>query len=250
MYDVCIQKRREVQAAEFLNSAVAAGDTFANERFDEVGDGIVFWYSTRTEDSYHVLNITAMLVGQLQRLSRYVTSLKSRQFSQLADRGALYILAHQQKSADGHMFWLYLGDKQPAEMYTFQGLLEYKAHAGRYGHLIDARALLSSIHRFMRGQKVYEFPTGYAYPAHLHYVMERPARLWGIGYAIYVSARLEAYLSQPPDLSRQLADALLTSYQRNGRWLMRPGDNQDAPYPRQLAHVLLGLALLESRGPN
>jgi len=251
VYDVGQQANLNTDLSELLVTAVRAAETFTKGRYDEDGSGIVFWYSTALEDSYHVINVSAMMAAVLQRLSHYNIR-EFELFAQLADRGIQYVLAHALEK-DGIPYWLYFGDKWPAtlqenrpndlqhEAYIVQSLLDYKRYSGKFGDLIDPAKLLASLQRFVGPDKIYELPLGYPYSETLRSASKDWARLWGVGYALHVARQLETWIGGSCGLSARLAEALVSAYYRNGLWFLRPDSDQVISYPRQLAFVLLGL---------
>lgn len=235
VYDVAKRAGSDEGVSELLTTATDAMETFLNGKFDEDGTGVIFWYSTRPEDSYHVINSGAMLAGQLQRLSRYPVANQSR-FSEWADRCVLYILARQRPN------------DLLNEVYTLQGLFDYRIYGGRYGNSIDPRAMLSTLNRFVNGSKLYDLSVGYPYSPNCQPEATRWARFWSAGYAMNFAVRLESYLNETPVMSTMLATVLVQNYRKDGQWLLRPDDNKTRFYPRQMAFVLNGLAFYEFAG--
>lgn len=255
VYDAAIQAGYKAEVSEFPAVAAEAMETFLRGRFNENDTDVIFWYSTVPEDNYHVINTCSMLTGQLQRLSRYPVRNQSI-FSKWADRSVLYILAHQQLDCDGNIYWMYYEGKSPVqnrpndlqhEVYTLQGLFNYKIYGGKYGNLIDCRSLLSTLDRFVSGNKVYQLPVGYTYAPEWQSEAESWARLWGVGYALHFVVQLESYLNETPTLSTRLATLLIKKYRKEEQWLFRPTDNETPFYPRQIAFVLLGFSFYEFR---
>lgn len=210
-----------------LETAIRSARAFTEDAFDRIGDELVFWYSHLPHDSYHVINVSAMLLGQLQRLSRFEPG-----FAQYADMAVQYILNRQQRDELGYVYWLYGGDKWPEsrpnrpndlvhEAYTIQGLVDYVRYGGTFREEIDLHELYRSLERFLRDGNVLELPNE-----------SRPARLWGVGAAVFTASLLEHELHLPPRLSDQFTEALTAAYAVTGQPF----------YPRQAAHVLAGLA--------
>jgi len=259
VYDAAEKAGSDEDVSGFLTTATDAMETFLNGKFDEDSTGVIFWYSTRPEDSYHVINSGSMLAGQLQRLSRYPVANQSR-FSELADRCVLYILSRQQQDSDGNPYWMYYDGMCPRsltqnrpkdllhEVYTLQGLFDYRIYGGRYNSSIDPKAMLSTLNRFFNGSKLYDLSVGYPYTSNWQTEATRWARVWSAGYALNFAVRLESYLNEPPVMSTMLATALVQNYRKDGQWLLRPDDNKTRLYPRQMAFVLNGLAFYEFAG--
>ncbi len=254
----CAQVANKEQiCSHLIGTALQAADTFLEGHFDyyENSDEVVFWYSHSPEDSYHVLNVTSMFVGELQRLSRYVESREKRIVLELmADRGARYILNRTNIDEKGNPFWYYLGDKRPSnafvrpndlvhESYLVYGLANYAIYGGRLATRIDLFKLLLSLNRFLDDEnRAYEFPRNWNPSPDREELRHRPARLWGVGYALFVSAYIEDYLGLNPSLSVRLLYALRPYWSGQG-WSFRPGETSPF-YPRQVAHVLVGLSSL------
>ena len=254
----CAQTANKGQiCAHLVETAIQAAETFLDGCFDyyEDSDELVFWYSHLPEDSYHVLNVTSMLVGQLQRLSRYVESQEKRTVLELtAERGARYILNRMNVDEQGNPYWHYLGDRRPPdalvrpndlvhESYTIHGLVNYAIYGGRLATRIDLFRLLLSLNRFLNDDnRAYEFPRNWDPGPDGEELRHQPARLWGVGYALFVSAYIEDYLGLSPSLSARFLYALRPYWSGQG-WSFRPGE-ASLFYPRQVAHVLAGLSSL------
>lgn len=257
-YEVGINSERSREVFRFLGSAVEAAKTFINGRFDINKDGLIFWFSKYQRDSYHVINASALLTGQLQRLSNCLDTSFSYELSELATLSVKYIQYHL-KFQDGYPYWMYFGGKLPwssvkrkknnkpndlvHEMFILQGLLDYKNYGGRWSHTIDDGRLISGIAKYVYLDKVCEFPYQYAHEKS----RERWARLWGVGHALYLTSRWESFLNYnlSKSISRRLVEILLRNYYSDGtrQWIIRPGDNRKSVfYPRHVAHALLGLS--------
>ena len=239
-----------------LNTAISAAETFTKERFSEANsDELVFWYSVRPEDSYHVLNVSSMLVGQLQRLSRYAPLEKARKFSNLADQGVTYIMKRVQIDRKGNIFWLYAGDywsksssNRPNDLvhesYVIQGLIDYVIHGGDKANLVNPKLLYKSFNRFITDERIYEFPRGYKPPKKVSGNWDRAARLWGVGYAIYVTSRIEYAFHLQPVLITKFLCVGLKNYWDGKKLYYQTDKNDKNIYPRQSSHLLLGLAFV------
>lgn len=251
---------RERRSA-YIGTSLAAAQTYAAAHTIRVADGIVFRYSSENADSYHVLNVTAMIAGQLQRLSRCVPAREAEQLETLSDAAIAYIAARA-VTTDGVPFWLYYGAELPAsrqdnnlpndmqhESYILQGILDYQLNEGHLGVLFSPHVLLANLQRFLTAKKVVLFPRGYEYPLNLANTLDRWPELWRIAYALHVAVRLEEALGlNAGAVSSTLAANLLDAYRgRNGDWLYSPDDPRPCSYPRQLAFVLLGLSSYEYR---
>jgi hypothetical protein len=258
VYDAVMQSGYDADISEYPATSAEAMETFLNGCYDEDENGLAFWYSTHPEDRFHAINPTAMLAGQLQRLSRYPSVNQSR-FSQTADKCILFILANRQNDSNGNPYWMYYEGEAPIsasqnrpndlyhEIFTLQGLFDYKINGGRYGNLVDVEKQLTTINRFINGSKVYELSVGYNYSDYWKGETERWARIWSVGYALHFAVRLESYLNETPVLSTKLFLSLADKYRKDGQWLLRP-DDQLMPFcPRQMSFMLYGLSFYEFR---
>jgi len=255
-YEACrvASTKEELSCEDFLDIAIQAARTFLNGHFDQISsDEIVFWYSSLEQDSYHVLNVSSMFAGQLQRLAQYISSPNERTvFEEFADRAIQYVLHRMIVDEQGNCYWHYFGDKKPHnvanrsndlvhEAYTIFGITEYVAYGGRLAESVDLGLLLESLKLFLGVDDViYEFPKCWDFGPGKAEVRYRPARLWGVGFALFVASYIEQLLGYDRRISSALFQGLL-KYWTNGKWNLTP--NRKSPiYPRQIAHVLLGLS--------
>lgn len=252
---------RERRSA-YVGTALGAARTFAAAYTISVAEGIAFRYSSEDADSYHVLNVTSMLAGQLQRLSQCVPEPEAERFMALSDSALKYVAARA-LTTEGVPFWLYYGAEMSTsrqvnlpndmqhEAYILQGILDYQLHGGRLGVLFSPEVLLANLQRFIAGKKVLLFPRGYAYPLNLANSLDRWPEVWRVAYALHVAVRLEETLGVAGGtVSSSLAAILYDAYRsRGGSWLFSPDDPRPCHYPRQLAFVLFGLSSYEHRPP-
>ena len=197
---------------------------------------VAFWYSLRPEDSYEAINIQAMFAGILQRLSTYpIDSSRVAIYAEFADRVMSYIMDCRQEYAGGWL-WSYLGHRAPLgheyrlndtvhAAYTVDGLMTYKIYGGGAADDIDDAKLLAGLAAFLAEGKVVHLPG-----------QETPARLWGVGYLLYV-------LSHHFDAG-SLANSVY-AYAMTDLWanaLFWYGEEDDSDYVRDQTHMLIGLS--------
>jgi hypothetical protein len=252
-----LRRRREgdwqTAASAFLEVAVAAAKTFAARALPVDGGGIAFRYSTAPEHSYEVINATALFSGQLQRVVE-MTGIRDALFTSSAERAVEY-LKRQREGPEEVPRWRYYGERMPPhavarkfndllhECYTYDGLIDYEVYGGKQADWIKLEALLRGIGRFLGEDSLSKFPSKAT--SESKDGRHRWPELWGIGYALYVSSRLERMLVVDPAVSRTVYRIMLSEYHENGTWLLRPRDPPGEILPRHVAHVLLGLAWYE-----
>ncbi|NES18708.1 MAG: hypothetical protein F6K41_07195 [Symploca sp. SIO3E6] len=252
-----------IQSSLVLNTAIAAAETFTKENFQKEKEELIFWYSLNPEDSYHVINVSAMLAGQMQRLSHYSPPKKSQIFSTFADQAVLYIKKRAKFDRDGNIFWMYGGDywvdrlNPPNDLvhesYIINGLIEYVRYGGRNANLVEPKLLYKSLQRFIKNDKIYDMPRGWNPPTEEHQLiqyMDAPARLWGVGYAIYVASIIESQLKIKSTLSNRLFCIAQRDYFDGENWYFKPDKSDANVYPRQISHLLLGLTAVYRKGYN
>jgi hypothetical protein len=259
LLDVCevLRRRREgdwrMTVPAFLEVAIAAARTFAARELPVADGGIAFRYSTAPEHFYPVINATALFTGQLQRLVK-TTDARDVLFSSSAERAVEYLRGQRKGPAESPS-WRYYGEQMPPqaaarklndllhECYTYDGLIDYKAHGGKQADWIRPEAFLRGIRRFLGDGSLSKSPgegTSESKDGR-----HRWPELWGIGYALYVSSRLERMLDLDREISTAVYRVMLSEYLQNGMWLLRPREPSSEILPRQVAHVLLGLAWYE-----
>jgi len=193
-----------------------------------------------------------LFAGALQRLAKNLHGESSEKLQRFAD-GAMLYLSNHRKDELGALPWFYFGKKLPSgkqnkpndllhEAYTIEGLLEYYDYGGSLRSELNPHEFVQSLKRYLSSEKVYEFPIeeGRRYS-------ERWARLWAVGYALYVASRLEGYeASLGSDVRKTFFDLLIKYYRDEELWLYRPDEPVDCRgFPRQITHVLMGLAWYE-----
>ena len=202
-----------------LETALAGVSTFVYGALEPGDDAAWFWYSLAESDALPVFNVSAMMLGQLQRLTVHDPSLR-----RTADAVARHLLAH--RDADGH--WYYsapgaIGDSRKNDLvhaaYIVQGLADYARFGGSVG--IDAQSLYETLADFVVDGTVTEMPRE-----------PGPARAWGVGAALFTAGLLEQEFEVTGTLSAVFHAAALRYDPSPARF-----------YPRQAAHVLVGLAV-------
>ncbi|MDB4470713.1 hypothetical protein N9063_00355 [Deltaproteobacteria bacterium] len=229
-------------------AALNAACYYAKNCFDGTEDGVVFWYSSLMQHSFHVTNATSMISGQLQR----VASLNPGQefLSSQADRAVKQLLMLK-FDADGSWGWNYFGNKIPSnkenrtndllhEAFVCNGLLDYKQYDGKYGGKYTYSDLHDTLCRFYRDGDIYEYSEAEARPSRRRHL----ARSLAMGHALYVASRLERVLERPKkiELSQLLYQQFTQKYVDGDKLFYRPDGEDVACRVRVVGHVLLGLA--------
>ena len=122
-------------------------------------------------------------------------------------------------------------------MYTLQGILEYQQYSGTDKPILTEGKAIRNIEHFLEKSWVREFPRGDDYPDSYQAILDRPARLWGIGYLLYLSSYLRQY-----NLADEIYRVLEREYLKHGTLLFRPDLDDRNFYPRHAAHALMGLS--------
>jgi len=224
--------------SRLLDSALGGFDTF-RDCYDVTPYGPVFLYSTAPDDGFHIANTHAMLVGQFQRLSAYPVAPETGvELERVAAAGFGYLRNRMNRDSAGVAYWNYADDRpaggtpRPNDAvhsgYTLEGVLDYQLYSGTEAILLRDEDVAANIGRFLDGSLVWEFPAG---------PDELPARLFGVGQLLYLSARLDR-----DELAASLYSALAEQYRAGGRLVLRPAGDDLRVYPRQIAHALLGLS--------
>lgn len=202
--------------------------------FSTTEDGGYFWYSDQSSDDREVHNVSSMLMGQYARAAQ----VWSRQdFRRLADLASSHLRKASSTSALG-VHWPYGADlDRPNDSvhaaYTVQGLVDYLRYADERLNL--ARAL-NYLEGFVHGGVVAEFHPGAGLSSD---VLERPARVWGVGMLIYTLADAGRC-----GTARAAAESLGQYEFAPNRFATTPDESSFVP--RSQAHVAFGLARLEA----
>jgi hypothetical protein len=230
-----------------IENATGGFITFQDE-YDNTPAGLIFGYSTEPQDSFHVINSSAMLVGQFQRLASYpIAEDIKEQIESLTGSGFDYLKNHKHIDSSGVIFWNYSEDVPKGgisrpndschEMYTLQGIWDYQLYNQGADVLLQKEDIAQNIQRFLEESWVRELPQGPEYPDSYQDILDHQARIWGIGYLLYLSSRLELNY-----LADSIYNILATKYEQPGILILRPGSGDMNLYPRFVAHALLGLA--------
>lgn len=258
VYEVSLERKEKnisyIDELDLIRLSYLASNVFIAKSYEKIPnkEEIVFWYSDQKEDNYHVLNVSAMLAGQIQRLSQYVDIKQSEKLKVIADQAILYILHEAQKDEQGRVFWLYGGDSWPEgrlnrpndlvhEAYVIQGLLDYKRYKGTHAEKISLNALYESLERFLDDHQIYEFPKGWKNSSNKP-IPPDTTRLWAAGYSSYIASELERLNNSPVDLSQKFLCTAINQYYADGKWYYQPNKKDTAFYSRQVSHMLISLA--------
>lgn len=210
--------------ANLIGVALEATRTMLAHAFTLMEGAAWFHYSPSEFDDHDVYNVSAMMLGQLQRLV-----LHEPVWQEYADLVAAHLLAARLEDQSGRTHWMYSAPGAPGDhrendlvhaAYIVQGLSDYVRFGGT--HEVDVQALYESLEAFViPGGAVSEMPFG-----------EVAARDWGVGAALYTAALMEEEFDVFGNLSSYFYP-IAAAY--------------DPPaevfYPRQASHALLGLAL-------
>jgi hypothetical protein len=218
-----------------------AFDSFIeNSFYTENADGtIVFWYSSQPQDSYPVINVHAMFIGVLQRMSNYPVREDKRSIYQgLANKGTLYLL-NSKKEENNTWYWNYYGESMPPHIkeprendlvhanYTADGLLIYKNHGGHLAAEIDEERILNGLRLFIKNGQIQEMFS------QLHCL-----RSWGLGYFLYVICE---YYPQETEIKNLIYQHILARVGDDG-FTFTDDKNSPSNLVRHNAHILMGLS--------
>lgn len=208
--------------------------------------GGFFWYSPSRNDEIFGVNAPAMFLSGMIRLSRdHKQALRPDQLALIqsrADQLARAIVSTVELR-DGQPFWLYAplpnkaNNRRPNDLlhhcYTLWGIERYRDCGGRVPLPWTREGAIRSAERFWREGKLCEY-TEKDSPGQ----SPAPARLWSAGMML-------ACCAQFGDTAG--AGACLRAIQENyGPWPQLRTDPKAGPdkaFPRDSAHVLIGLAL-------
>ena len=230
------------------NAAINAAKYFADNCFDETKDGIVFWYSPLQQHSFHVTNATAMMAGQLQRVSTLCP--EDTFLTKQADKAIIQLL--KLKFDDSKRWgWNYFGEKIPTNKknrtndllhasFVCNGLLDYKEFGGSLSDEYDYLDLYNSLCRFYSDGKVYEYSRAETANSR----KKKLTRILAIGHALYVAVRLEKVLERPHKmkLSEIFCRELCQKYIVENNFYYRPHGDVVTHQVRDISYALLGLA--------
>ena len=226
----------------YLKTAQEALNSFIDNSFyTKNPDGtILFWYSSQPQDYYGVINVNAMFVGVLQRISNYpITEDKRSVYRYLADKGVRYLLKGKAEKDDG-WYWNYLCEPLPASFkahrendlchaaYVADGLLMYENCSGHLATEIDRTKILNGLGLFVEGDKVLEM---FSRP-------ELSPRNWGLGYFLYVISNYYPQEKETKDLVYQH----ILARQEDSGFRLTEDKGSPSDFVRFNAHILLGLS--------
>ena len=230
-----------------VNSATEAATYYTKNCVDSTEDGIVFWYSSLKQHSFHVTNATAMMAGQLQRLASAVSD--NELFINSSDAAIEHLLNLKETYRDG-WGWNYFGNKIPLnkknktndllhEAFVCHGLLDYKYFGGSRGTKYRYIDLYNSLCRFQRDGRAFEFSAA----ENIQSRKKHRARALAMGHALYIAARLEPLLEESPrvNLSQLFYTSLCNEYIQNYSLFHRPEGENVTQRVRVISHVLLGI---------
>ena len=227
---------------EYIATAVSAADSFvAGKRYNTTPQGIVFWYSHGEQDSYHVMNVTAMMAGALARLYEYVDQTTKDTYLSLIRSADNYIWEEALDLSASAIGWNYYGeDNKPESLsdtnrsndlvhgtYIVQGLYDISK---LLGHKAELEFCFNHLSSFVSDGMVREYAPYVDNDTH--------ARLWGAGYALYTLAK-----AGKTQASENLHKCLKQYVLPGGNFGYRPDDNRI--FVRHETHLLLGLAAYE-----
>lgn len=209
---------------ELVDTAIEAAISFIERSFTRLGDEAWFHYSPAEHDHHSVYNVSAMMLGQLQRLTRHEPG-----FAEITKPVATHLINARRIDDAGRVHWMYSAPGAPSHdrendlvhaAYVIQGLTDYARFGGELN--VGQVSLYESLRAFIIQEGgISEMPHG-----------EAVARDWGVGAALFTAALVEEETIVSGSLSNDFLEAAL---------MYDPPD--ESFYPRQAAHVLLGLAL-------
>ncbi|HLE97130.1 MAG TPA: hypothetical protein VI997_07155, partial [Candidatus Thermoplasmatota archaeon] len=233
-------------AAESL--AAAACVSYARHAFTDANETGWFWLSEVDADRRFVANAAALLAGACRRALTEVPAAFGPADAALVESRVDATVLHVVASAiDGRPWWSYdalrpeeaNGISQQARI--VHGLAAYRGAGGAVALPWDDATLAATLLSFRSGDVLLEYAAdGVAVPEGL---VDRPARLWGVGMA----AGAQACWGDREEAQR-LIDGLRERY---GPWpnlTLYPNDYSDDTrfYGRHAAYALWALAVVES----
>ena len=219
---------------------------------DGYGGGY-FWYSPSRNDRIFCTNASAMMVSALLDALAVEPTLFAAEERRLVEARVRLGAASLREAAtlrDQAPFWRYapvpnaLGHDTPNDSlhqaYILWGVESYRDRNASTAFPWSREESMASLDRF------FDRGVNYLYPRDTSFntkSAERLDRLWGMGMSIAVYARWG-----DPARAQRLLEVLERDY---GEWPSLsewPTETEHTPFfPRQAAHVLLGLAILEDR---
>ena len=204
----------------------------------ETEDGICFWYSDQRSDDICVYNVSSMLMGQYARAGAISNNIV---FKSLATKAFRRLIANikVENAYSSLPYWPYSNENpQPNDLvhavYTIQGIIEYQK-AFRGDSVSEAH--VEYLTTFFQKEMPMEFSSVHKLPSNRS---EKPARLWGLGMAIYTLSDLKKC-----DLSREFISKL-DNYRTPSGFKNNPTIKNENEV-RMLTHLSLGLAKFEKK---
>lgn len=211
--------------------------------------GGYFWYSPNPNDRIFCVNPSSMMLAAVVKSLSLQSKLYSdteRAFLEARADETLNALVHTVQMRDGAPYWRYaplpnkFNHDRPNDalhqVYTLWGIELYRDHFDRVMIPWTRDQSIESVDRYTREGKPYLLPQDVP----KHRKAARLDRLWGRGMVLAFYAR---WADQAR--ARNALTQLMTYY---GDWphlVEWPSDPADAAfYPRQAAHVLLGVSIM------
>jgi len=106
-----IVSSKSVIRSDAQQAAYESAQAFANTCFSNTGNGLVFWYSTLFQHSFHVPNATSMMAGQIQKTAAVVGG-----DAFLEEQATLAVseLLSLADDVEGVLTWNYFGRHMPS----------------------------------------------------------------------------------------------------------------------------------------
>lgn len=189
------EKSHNVPTDKYIETAKQALSPYVDCCHNSYAEGRCFWYATQETENYDVLNTSAKIAGQIQRLNNYTDT--SQKYKQSASEAINYIL-EKRNVGPGNRHWPYYGTKIPAQTrqnpindllhhaYIVDGVYTYFRNKQEDLRPTTHNEIKQSFqdfidtpfNRWKNGSVILEKPNRKA-----------PARIWGYGYMLYVLAK-------------------------------------------------------------
>ncbi|MHB0971406.1 MAG: hypothetical protein ACYC7A_05935 [Thermoanaerobaculia bacterium] len=225
---------------------VDAALRLARSAWSDTNDGGYFWYSPNRVDAHFLPNVSAMMVGAVSRMLRTrLGAIRDEQRLLLEQRmhQAANTIVHAARMHAGLPYWNYIpppnfiNQNAPSDLlhhvYVLWGLEEYREYPGAtlpWDRLASAQSIMT----FVRNGSFDNFTLHWPGPP-------SPPKLWAVGTAL-------AFVSRwgDPYTAYELFDAIQLGYGIPPEVTMWPRSfsSDSRFYPRQAAHLLLGIAEL------
>lgn len=214
--------------------------------------GGFFWYSPNSNDAYDCPNVSAMMLGNLQRLlsehHQIFTQAQIQLISDRVDKSAESIIATVRWRND-MPFWAYItspnkfgrdeGNDLLHHTYIIWGMELYREYGGKLALTWSRKQAEYSLDQYWKSSKIYAFPTDIQYVNKLESFNDMAANLWSVGMML-------AYHSKwgEKEKANTCFKTIETEYGPNPNLALLPKNqtNNYSFYPRYAAHVLFGLA--------